>query len=99
MHALCGVSDIGKSASPGAKNKWVLVLGEGSDAVGITVDDLPERLLLKPDERSEGQTSGVPPALSAHVTGAFKHDGRFWLEFDYRALFDGLAKRVGVRAV
>ena len=71
----------------------------GLFVIGITVDDLPERLLLKPDERSEGQTSGAPPALSAHVTGAFKHDGRFWLEFDYRALFDGLAKRVGVRAV
>ena len=105
MHALCDVAVDGNSASTSAtnasasrKNEWVLVLGEGQDAVGISVDDLPEQLLLKPDERSEGEIPDAPPILSAHVTGAFKHDGQFWFDFDYQTLFNGLAKRVGVRA-
>ena len=89
MHALLDAGDGGKG--------WVLVLGQGQDAVGISIDDLPEQLLLKPDERQTG-ISEAPAALSAHVTGAFEHEGAYWFDFDYQTLFEGLAKRVGVRA-
>lgn len=90
MHALLDADD-------SARGNWVLVLGQGQDAVGITVDDLPEQLLLRPDERMD-EAPDPPAVLSAHVTGAFKHDGRLWLEFDYQSLFESLAKRVSVHA-
>jgi twitching motility protein PilI len=90
MHALLDAGD-------GGKGNWVLVLGQGQDAAGISVDDLPERLLLKPDERMD-VVPDPPTALSAHVTGGFRHEGRLWFEFDYQTLFEGLAKQVGVHA-
>ncbi len=96
MYAVLDAGDNVNGAS--TKNQWLLILGEGPDAVGITVDDLPEQLLLKPDERCEGRTSSTPSALSAHVTGAFNHDGKIWFEFDHQTLFEGLARRVGVHA-
>ncbi len=90
MHVLLDARDA-------ATGNWVLVLGQGPNAAGITVDDLPEQLLLKPDERMD-KAPNLPPVMSPHVTSAFRHEGRLWLEFDCQTLFDSLAKRVGVRA-
>ena len=64
--------------------RTVLVLDQGSDAVGMLIDGLPQAIPLTQTLR---HVPSLPAALAAHVPSAYATGGTVWLAFDHRGFF------------
>lgn len=79
-------------AATGAASPMLLVLGHGSEAAGILIEGMPQRLRLA----GPGvEAAVVPPALRACVGRAHVVDGEQWLGLDVPALLRLLAEDDG----
>jgi chemotaxis signal transduction protein len=65
-------------------NRTVLILDQGSDAVGIPIDSLPQPVGLN---RTLRHRPPLPEILEAHVPTAYATGRTIWLEFDHRSFF------------
>lgn len=74
---------VGIEPDPEAK-RMLLVLSRGSDATGVVIDGLPERLRWSDDERSD--IGAAPNRLLPHLLGASFIDGRLWFDLDTQSL-------------
>jgi chemotaxis signal transduction protein len=63
-------------------NHTVLILDQGSDAVGIPVESLPQPVGLN---RALRHRPPLPEVLEAHVPTAYATGRAIWLEFDHRS--------------
>jgi hypothetical protein len=79
--------------------RWLLVFGSERAAVAVQLQTLPSKRQFRIGDRCEPVS--CPPALAAHVRGAYpdagnatgaQHDGvigpGMWLDFDHRSYFD-----------
>ncbi len=68
-----------------------LVLGQGTMAVGLAIDDYPVALAgLRPH-------SSAPPApegLQEHVSGSYVLNDNIWLEFDHGTFFNEVSRGI-----
>ncbi|HCU53589.1 MAG TPA: hypothetical protein DIC36_04675, partial [Gammaproteobacteria bacterium] len=92
---LTPVFDLAKfmGLSHGKERQMLLVLGHGSDATGILIDGLLERLHL-PDEE-EGNLDAAPLRLTPHLRGASLVNGQVWYDLDTQSLLAELEQSVG----
>lgn len=75
----------------GNKQHTVLLLDQGSEAVGLPIDGLPHSVAL---ERALRNVPPLPEALQEHVPAAYITQGTIWLEFDHHSFFTALGQHV-----
>jgi twitching motility protein PilI len=71
--------------------RTVLVLDQGSDAVGIPIDGMPQAITLK---QTLGHVPPLPTVLAAHVLTAYTTGEMVWLEFDHRGFFTAIGTQI-----
>ncbi len=72
------------------KNRMMLMLGKGEDALIIRIDSLPQALTLN---RRLKQLPPMPKALKGHIAVAYTQDGSIWLDFDHHSFFTALSTK------
>ncbi len=75
-------------AEKSRKNRMVLMLGKGEDAVAIMIDGLPQAQDLS---RQLKQLPPMPKMLKGHVSNAYTRDGVIWLDFNHRSFLTALS--------
>ena len=78
---------------PAAVKPMLLVLGHGTDAAGVLIDGLPERLRFGADQVVDAAT--VPDDLTPLVQSAALIAGRVWFDLDTKALLAGFERALG----
>jgi twitching motility protein PilI len=63
-------------------NRTLLVLDQGSDAVGIPIESLPHSVAINQALRHRPL---LPEGLEAHVSTAYTVGKAIWLDFDHRS--------------
>lgn len=76
----------------GSGQQMLLVLDHGTDATGIIIDGLLERLHLPVEEDSN--LDAAPMRLTPHLRGASMVDGKVWYDLDMRSLLSELEQSV-----
>jgi len=76
----------------GVGRQMLLVLDHGTDATGIIIDGLLERLHLPVQEDSN--LDAAPMRLTPHLRGASMVDGKVWYDLDVRSLLAELEQSV-----
>lgn len=71
--------------------RTVLLLDQGSETVGLSIDGLPQSVGL---DRELRDMPPLPDALAAHVSAAYVKDDTIWLDFDHQSFFLQLGRRV-----
>jgi len=72
-------------------NRTVLILDQGSDAVGIPIDSLPQPVGMN---RALRHRPPLPEVLEAHVPTAYATGKTIWLEFDHRSFFTAVGAQI-----
>jgi chemotaxis signal transduction protein len=79
---------------PGAgARRYLLILNQGEDALGLIVDGLPRRQGFAAGERLHGLPPH-PALLTGHVAGAYDHGGQLWFEIGIEGFFHALGERL-----
>ena len=69
-----------------------LIIGDGEQAVGITLSARPERVRLSSDQRMT-HNPPLPELMQAHVGHCYRSQ-RVWVEWDFEALFQAAGERM-----
>jgi chemotaxis signal transduction protein len=72
-------------------NRMVLILDQGSDAVGIPIDSLPQSVGMN---RALRHRPPLPEVLEAHVPTVYATGKTIWLEFDHRSFFTAIGAQI-----
>ncbi len=83
---------IGVEASQAARH-LLLVLSHGSDAAGVVIDGIPERLRLSGDDYTDVDTA--PERLALHLRGASFIGERLWFDLDTHSLLGAIEQSLG----
>jgi len=69
----------------------VLLLDRGRDAVGVSIDGLPQVVALN---QALHEIPSLPDGLQEHVAAAYVTDGTIWLDFDHQSFFTALGRHI-----
>ena len=73
------------------KNKVVFIIGEGSNAVGLLIDDLPVAVEIDEENiESISPPDNTPEIFSDAITNAYEVDETVWLEIDIDTVIKNL---------
>jgi chemotaxis signal transduction protein len=72
-------------------NRTVLILDQGSDAVGIPIESLPQPVGIN---RALRHRPPLPEVLDAHVPTAYATGMTIWLEFDHQSFFTAVGAQI-----
>lgn len=86
---------LGLERSAEKKKRMLLILGQGDEAGGIIIDDLPIHIALTHLDRLE-TIPPLPTAIKPYATVAYEKNGEVWFNFEHKGLFESLATRVAV---
>lgn len=75
----------------GQQSERLLILGEGSKAVGLYIDALP--VIVERLEEAESMPH-VPELLANHIRGLYMHNKDVWLDLSFDELFKELGERL-----
>lgn len=78
---------IGVPPGTGAK-RMLLVLSRGTDAAGVVIDGLPERLRWSDDEHTDA--GAAPERLVPHLRGARFLNGQLWFDLDPHSMLSAI---------
>ena len=84
----------GATGTPDAQ-RMLLVLMHGTDAAGIVIDGLPQRLRFAAADTTDARTA--PPSLAPHVRAAALIEGQWWFDLDPSSLLDALEQALAGR--
>lgn len=90
LAALLGFPDSGSA------NAKVLVIGQGEDAVAVTLDSLPLRVRLKPTDQLTSRPP-LPAPLQPFARACYKTE-RLWVDWDVDSFFTAVGEHLGVAA-
>ena len=76
-----------------AIKRMLLVISRGSDATGVLIDGLPERLRCPEDESTEA--GALPERLMPHIRGASLVGEQPWLDLDTHSLLGAIEQSIG----
>ena len=75
---------------------YLLIFGQGEDALGLLIDGLPRLLDVKPAERI-ASLPALPSLLDGDiVTGAYEHGDWVWLDVKFDALLSALGRGIAL---
>jgi len=77
------------------KKLMLLILGQGSTAGAILIDDLPVHITLSEEDKLESLPT-LPTALKPFVSSGFEKNGELWFNFDHLSFFQSLASKVAI---
>jgi twitching motility protein PilI len=72
---------------------YLLIFGQGENAIGLTIDGLPRLLDIDP-AATVSDPPPAPPQLVPGVSVTYEHGGRIWFDVDLDVWFDALAREV-----
>lgn len=75
------------------KRPYYLVIGQGEDAFGVLLDQLPKKVSLSPDERLDNRPP-LPAMLEPFVGQSYEQDGQIWLEWQPLSFISALTESV-----
>lgn len=82
-------ADLASTAQQAERGRqMLLVLGHGSDAAGIMINGIPQRLL--PTKQQQTDTDTAPALLLPHIQEAYVIDGQLWFDLDCGSLLSTL---------
>ena len=73
------------------ERQTVLLLDQGSDTVALSIDGLPQSVVLDHKLRD---MPPLPEVLEAHIPAAYAKENTIWLDFDHQSFFTQLGKHV-----
>ncbi len=85
LHRLLGIEP--------AQQRMFLVIGDGGNAVGVLLDQLPRRVVIAAPDKLP-IIPPLPPALRPFARGAYDAQG-VWLDWDLAGFFESLQEQVG----
>jgi twitching motility protein PilI len=85
----------GLEATENKIKPMLLVLGQGSSAAAVVINELPGHQLLQSDEELTN-LPGLPDALSPYITKGYQQDDRLWFTFEHIPFFQSLAPQIPV---
>lgn len=91
---LLPVFDLHQFLQAGNSNRnkrTVLLLDRGRDAVGVSIDGLPQVVALN---HALYDKPSLPEGLQEHVSAAYVTDGMIWLDFDHQSFFTTLGRQI-----
>ena len=68
-----------------ATHKWLLVCGRGEAAVGLSIDNLPERKRFMHEDRM--RIEDIVHPMAGYVTAAYRDEQDVWIDLDTEKLF------------
>jgi len=74
--------------------KYLIILGKGNDAVGITLQQLPQAKRFD-DSLLATERPPLPDLLEPHVSETYINGEEIWLAFDHSSFFKTLLKGTG----
>jgi len=74
---------------------YLLIFGQGENAIGLTIDGLPRLLDIDPAALVSNPPP-APPQLAPGVSVTYEHAGRIWFDVDLDVWFDALAREVAL---
>lgn len=83
------------SGEPAHDRRTVLVFDQGSDAVGLCIEGLPESVQI---EQRLRHVPLLPAILAPHVSMAYVSKSFTWLDFDHQGFFTALGKQITTAA-
>lgn len=83
---------LGVHAEPEAK-RMLLVLAHGTDATGILIDGLPERLRLSDSDSIDA--GAAPESIAPHLLGANHIGDKLWFDLNTQSLLGAIEKSLG----
>lgn len=86
---------LGLEPSSEKKKRMLLILGQGEEAGGVVIDDLPIHIALTSADRLE-TLPPLPATIKPFATIAYEKNGDVWFNFDHKGFFESLATRVAV---
>lgn len=69
---------------------YYLVIGQNENAFGMLLDQLPEKITLRPDDRLDNRPP-LPHKLAPFIRRSFERDGKIWLEWEPLAFISSIA--------
>ena len=73
---------------------YLLIFGQGGDALGLLIDGLPRLLTANPAHRL-ASLPALPALLEGGaVSAAYDQDGLVWLDLNLKALSDTLGRSI-----
>mgnify|MGYP001563953606 CR=1 FL=1 len=69
-------------------NKWMLVCGRGETAVGLMIDDLPERRVF--DHSDAVDLAKIVNPIAQYAQAAYQQGGEIWIDLDTHGLFTAI---------
>lgn len=70
-----------------------MIYGKKEDAVGMLIDDMPNRVVFVAEERLSSMPP-LPAVLQPFVQECYEQDGKIWIRWDIFAFFDAMRDRV-----
>ncbi|MDX1605082.1 MAG: chemotaxis protein CheW [Candidatus Competibacterales bacterium] len=89
-----GIASLLDQDEPEDDHFFLLVLGEGDEAVALRLTCTPVALVLGP---CRPLPDALPDALRDCALEAREADGQIWLEFDHRRFFESLVHSIDVQ--
>jgi chemotaxis signal transduction protein len=71
--------------------RTVLILEQGSEAVGMLIDGLPQAVILA---QTLPHVPALPAVLAAHVPTAYTAHDTVWLDFDHQSFFTAVGAQI-----
>lgn len=78
----------------GSANAKLLVIGQGEDAVAVTLDNLPLRVRLKPADQLTSRPP-LPASLQPFARACYKTE-RLWVDWDVDSFFTAVGEHLEV---
>ncbi len=70
-------------------HSYYLVIGQNENAFGMLLDQLPEKVTLRPDNRLDNRPP-IPAKLAPFIRRCFERDEKIWLEWEPLAFISSI---------
>jgi len=70
-------------------HRYYLVIGQNENAFGMLLDQLPEKVTLRPEDLLDNRPP-IPRKLAPFIKRSFEHRGKIWLEWEPLAFISSI---------
>ncbi len=86
---------LGLEATDNQIKPMLLILGQGSAAAAVVINELPGHQLLQGDEELTNLPA-LPDALTPYISKGYQQDENLWFTFEHIPFFQSLAPQIAV---